>query len=420
MSLHEAGVELFDCEHKTPTASESGHPYIGIPQMKNGHLDVSNARLVSDSDWAEWTRRVTPQPGDVVLSRRTNPGETAVVPADLKCVLGQNLVILRSDGTKVEPGFLRWAVRGPEWWEQIRSNLNVGAVFDSLKCRDIPKFQLTFPPLNEQREIAHLLGALDDKIELNRRMNETLESIARALFKSWFVDFEPVRAKADGRDTGLPSEIDALFPNRLVETENGEVPDGWVWHPIGDVADIVGGTTPRTKEPKFWEDGLHHWASPKDLSGLGSPVLRDTARKVTPEGLAQIGSGLLPPGTVLLSSRAPIGYRAIAIVPTAINQGFIALKPGSIPSEYILRWLEVSHDEIVSRANGSTFLEISKRNFREIPFLLPAPPVLEAFKSLAGPLFEKIASNETQAETLRETRDTLLPELMSGRITLGE
>src|SRR5206468_7739639 len=122
------------------------------------------------------------------LSRRCNPGETAVVPAGLECALGQNLVLLRADAAKMFPPFLRWLVRGVEWWEQIGKFLNVGAVFDSLKCADIPNFRLRIPPLSEQRAIASVLGALDDKIELNRRMNETLEALAQSLFKSWFLD----------------------------------------------------------------------------------------------------------------------------------------------------------------------------------------------------------------------------------------
>ncbi len=108
-------------------------------------------------------------------------------------------MLLRADGTKVSPPFPRWLVRGPEWWEQIGKFLNVGAVFDSLRCAEVPNFELRIPPLPEQLAIAHILGTLDDKIELNRRMNETLEAMARALFKSWFVDFDPVRAKAEHR-----------------------------------------------------------------------------------------------------------------------------------------------------------------------------------------------------------------------------
>lgn len=228
LSLRDAGVSLIDCDHRTPPAAESGYPYVAIPQMKDGHIRLEGVRRISPEDFREWTKKANPRTNDVVLSRRCNPGETAHVSGDFEFALGQNLVLLRSDESSVKPEFLRWLVRGPEWWEQIGTFLNVGAVFDSLKCADVPNFTLTIPPLEEQAQIADALNSLDDKIELNRRMNETLEAMARALFKSWFVNFDPVRAKVEGRDTGLPEAIAALFPasfeiQRLVGSRMGGV-----------------------------------------------------------------------------------------------------------------------------------------------------------------------------------------------------
>ena len=228
MSLRDAGVSLIDCEHRTPPASEDGYPYIGIPQVKDGRIRPDGARYIAREHYREWTRRANPQPFDIVLSRRCNPGETGFVAPDfVEFALGQNLVLLRSDGKKVFEPFLRWLVRSPRWWAEVSKYINVGAVFDSLKCADIPGFQLPIPARHEQRAIAHVLGTLDDKIELSRRMDGTLEAMARALFKSWFVDFDPVRAKMEGRDTELPQDIADLFPDRLVDSEMGEIPEGW-------------------------------------------------------------------------------------------------------------------------------------------------------------------------------------------------
>jgi type I restriction enzyme, S subunit len=179
--------------------------------------------------------------------------------------------------------------------------------------------RIPLPPLPEQRAIAHILGTLDDKIELNRRMSEILEAMARALFTSWFVDFDPVRAKAEGRDTGLPAHIADLFPDSFEGSELGEVPRGWSGKTVNDLTDVVGSSTPSTKDSEFWIGGTHAWVTPKDLSGLPIPVLLDTERRITDAGLSQIGSGLLPKGTVLLSSRAPIGYLAITEIPVAIR-----------------------------------------------------------------------------------------------------
>lgn len=164
--------------------------------------------------------------------------------------LGQNLVLLRADGTRLHPPFLRWLCLSPDWWEQIEKFINVGAVFSSLRCADVPKFELPVPPMQAQKEISALLDALDDKIEVNRRMAGTLEEMARALYRSWFVDFDPVHAKAEGR---APAHMDAataaLFPDRF--GDNG-LPEGWRKCSYGDMLEIVSGGTPKTSEVGFW------------------------------------------------------------------------------------------------------------------------------------------------------------------------
>jgi type I restriction enzyme S subunit len=290
-----------------------------------------------------------------------------------------------------------------------------------LNSDELKAFDIALPPLGEQSAIAHILGTLDDKIELNRRISETLEAMARALFKSWFVDFDPVRAKAAGRDPGLPKPLADLFPARLVDSDLGEIPEGWEVKPVGDLADVVGGTTPSTKEQAYWEDGMHAWATPKDLSGLSVPVLLDTERRITDAGLSQVGSGLLPMGTVLLSSRAPIGYLAVAELRVAINQGFIAMVAKAGTSNlFLLLWASVAHEDIISRANGSTFLEISKSNFRPIPVVAPPADVMQAFERLARPLYERIVQCARESSTLAALRDSLLPKLISGELRIRD
>jgi len=299
--------------------------------------------------------------------------------------------------------------------------LATGAAQQNLSGELIRQLRFPFPGIDEQRAIARILGTLDDKIELNRRMNETLETIARALFKSWFVDFDPVRAKAEGRDPSLPKPLADLFPSRLVDSELGDIPEGWRVGSIGELADVVGGSTPSTKEAAYWEKGSHSWATPKDLSGLSVPVLLETGRRITDAGLAQIPSGLLPPGTVLLSSRAPIGYLAIAEVPVAINQGFIAMRPKEgVPSLFLLLWAVFARDDIVSRANGSTFQEISKMNFRPIPLVAPPARVMQAFDEVVRPFYRRIVENERESRALAALRDVLLPKLISGDLRVRD
>jgi type I restriction enzyme S subunit len=269
----------------------------------------------------------------------------------------------------------------------------------------------------EQDSIASILGALDDKIELNHRMNETLETMARAIFKDWFVDFGPTRAKMEGRAPYLSPHVWALFPNQL---DADDKPEGWENSTIGREVSVVGGTTPSTSEPTFW-NGDFHWATPKDLSALNTPVLLGTERRITKAGLSQIGSGLLPTGTVLLSSRAPIGYIAVSQVPVAINQGFIAMRcEGRLSSAFVWLWTQASMESIKQKANGSTFQEISKTNFRPIPIMVPSMKVLAAFDVTAQSMFNQIVANEVMSSSLASTRDLLLPKMMSGEIRLRE
>jgi len=422
MSLRQAGVSLIDCDHRTPAAAEDGYPYIAIPQLKDGHLDLRDARRISAADYNEWTKKLKPRAHDVIVVRRCNSGDSALVPPNLACAIGQNLVVLRSEGDQIAPEFLRWLVRGPEWWDEVAKFINVGAVFDSLRCRDIPNFELTVPPLSEQAAIADVLNALDDRIALLRETNATLEAIAQALFKSWFVDFDPVRAKQQGiAPAGMDEATAALFPDSFQESALGPVPKGWSVQTVGDAVECVGGATPDTKDPSYWSPEVHAWTTPKDLSGLPAPVLLSTERRLSTKGLAKIGSGLLPVGTLLLSSRAPIGYLAVAQVPVAINQGYIAMLPGSLlPPLYMLFWCRQNMEGIKARANGSTFMEISKKAFRPIPALVPSSPAIEAFLAVASPLFARLVSNEQQAKSLTTIRDSLLPRLISGQLRLPE
>lgn len=272
-------------------------------------------------------------------------------------------------------------------------------------------------PLPEQRAIAATLGALDDKIELNRRMNATLEAMARALFRDWFVDFGPTRARAAGHPPTLAPDLWSLFPDRL--DEQGK-PEGWEVSTIGDELRVVGGSTPSTKEAELWDGGIN-WATPKDLSNLSSPVLLDTGRTISKSGLAKISSGLLPVGALLLSSRAPIGYLAIAEVPVAINQGFIGMICDKrISNVFAWLWTLENMEAILAKANGSTFQEISKGNFRPLPVIVAPAPVLLAYDAIAKPLYQRIADNERESRTLAQTRDLLLPRLMSGELRVAD
>lgn len=294
---------------------------------------------------------------------------------------------------------------------------------DYVSLTDQRRMEITLPPIHEQRAIAGVLGALDDKIEQNRRTAQALERLARAIFRAWFVDFEPVKAKAAGA-TAFPSMPQSVFdalPTRFVESAIGLVPEGWEVKAIGDVVTAKGGGTPSTTNADYWDGGEHCWATPKDMSRLSHPVLLDTERRLTDAGVNNISSGILPVGTVLMSSRAPVGYLAIAGVPTAINQGFIAMVcDGPLPPIYVLNWAFTSMDAITAHASGTTFPEISKKNFRPLPVVQPTGDVIAAYQQTADPLFELLTMCVKENEQLAAMRDYLLPKLLSGAVRVNE
>jgi restriction endonuclease S subunit len=366
-------------------------------------------------------------PGDLFVSLKGATkdgkmiGSIARVPSSVASGrLTQDTVRLQiRDSKSKAANFLYWILRTPQYRDYCDGRA-MGSAVVALSREDFLAYPV--PPVTKVRlKIVEVLEALDNKIELNRRMNATLEAMARALFQSWFADFDPVRAKRDGRPpAGLDPATAALFPDSFQDSDAGHIPKGWSIQPVGDVVDCVGGGTPSTAEPKYWEGGTHHWTTPKDFSSLRAPVLLDTDRKLTDAGIAKISSGLLPAGTLLLSSRAPVGYLAIAAMPVAINQGFIALKCNERASNFfMLNWCQTKMAEIESRATGTTFAEISKQNFRPIPVVLPPKDLMAAFTAKVAPLYAQITANLHQSLTLATMRDTLLPKLLSGELTIS-
>lgn len=263
-----------------------------------------------------------------------------------------------------------------------------GAVQPKLNKAALTSIPIFLPETDsEQTAIAEVLSSLDDKIDLLHRQNKTLEQLAETLFRKWFVE---------------------------------EAEEGWEVGTVDDIVSLKGGTTPSTTEDKYW-DGDIHWTSPRDLSNTTSIFLFDTSRKITDEGLKQISSGLLPVGTLLLSSRAPIGYLALTEIPVAINQGYIAIIcDKSVSNYYMFLWCKANMNTIENAGNGSVFQEISKSAFRTLDVLIPPKEKIKEFDMLINPIFDKIKYNTQQIRTLTQLRDTLLPKLMSGEVRVSE
>ena len=272
-------------------------------------------------------------------------------------------------------------------------------------------------------------------------MNETLEAMAQALFKSWFVDFDPVidnalaagnaipdelkekatiRQELDGKRKSLPNDIRRLFPSEFAYTEEMRwIPKGWEVSKVGQAVEITGGGTPNKKDESFWSEGANAFCTPKDMSISPSTILLKTQFQLTNKGVSKVSSGQLPPGAVLISSRAPIGYLVITNIPVTINQGIIAmLKQDQFSELFLLCWAKCNMSAILSRANSSTFLEINKKNFRTIPFLVPGKDVIAAFNFLTNTFIMRITSCSKETRSLHLFRDTLLAKLLAGEIRM--
>ena len=418
-TLQQAGVSLIDCDHRTPAAAGEGFPYIAIPQLKDGHVDLNGVRRIAAADYVEWTKKLKPCANDVIVVRRCNSGDSALVPVGLDCAIGQNLVVLRSNGAAIEPTFLRWLVRGPDWWDQVAKFINVGAVFDSLRCRDIPNFELTVPPMSDQRAIAALLNDIDARITLLRETNATLESIAQTLFKSWFVDFDPVRAKQQGlAPAGMDEATAALFPDSFEESALRLIPKGWRPGTVGDFVHMHrGSVNPGSRDDTMFE----HFSLP--AFDAGQTPIRELGTEI------KSNKTPVPRDAVLLSKLNPhiprvwlpvdVGPHAVCsteflvFLPTAgASREFAYCSFVAAPFQERLRQLVTGTSNSHQRVKPDGVLSLSA--------VVPAGEVLDAFTFVVRPLFQRIGHSRRQAQTLATLRDTLLPRLISGRLRLPE
>ena len=403
----------------------------GVKFIRGG--DISNGRILSNqlrtisNDVSNKYKRTLLKGNEVLISLVGNPGEVSVTTKEF---IGSNIarqVGLIRPNNLFNPYFIQYYLMSPKGRNQLIS-FSLGSVQKVINLKDLKKVKIPKLSIDEQNKIVYILKTLDEKTQLNTQINQTVEQIAQALFKSWFVDFDPVRAKVQALSDGLsfeqaelaamqaisgktPEELTALsqtqpdryeelaetakaFPCEIVEIDGVELPKGWELSTIGEEVETVGGATPSTKEESFWNNGKIAWTTPKDLSFATNPVLINTERKITELGLKKISSGLLPIGTVLLSSRAPVGYLALTKIPVAINQGYIAIKCNKTLSNfYMLQWCKENLEEIKSRASGTTFLEISKTTFRGISVIVPEKNILIMFNKQCESIYEMVTNH---------------------------
>ncbi|QDV33708.1 EcoKI restriction-modification system protein HsdS [Tautonia plasticadhaerens] len=318
----------------------------------------------------------------------------------------------------IHPRFLYYMLTGPEFQANLHAVKTHGSmVADYVSLADQHAFVLTLPPIDIQADIGRILGSLDDKIDLNRRMNATLEAIARTLFRSWFLDFDPVRAKMEGRQPPvIDSETAALFPSSFADSSLGPIPEGWAVGPLLDQAGLISGGTPKTSESAYWDGGIP-WASAKDVSQCGDAFLINTERSITDLGLANSSTKIIPKlSTVVVARGATTGRFTMFGGDIAMNQTCYALRSRTGHHFYLNSLFRELVDDLIHAAHGSVFDTITTTTFERAKVILPPPEVQTCFELRVSSLFGRVLANLNESRTLVALRDTLLPKLLSGEV----
>ncbi len=387
-----------------------GEIVVRISDTTHNSIDIKTCNRVSKTNVIGLDKYIL-KTGDIVIASVGSwpPNYASVVGKVIKVpsvandsYLNQNAVRIRTlDQDLYNQQFIYYLMKSDFFLNYIINTAQGSASQASIKLTDIFDFKLNLPPLPEQKAIASILSDLDDKIELNLQMNKTLEEMAMALYKHWFVDFGPFK---DGE---------------FVESELGMIPKGWEVKQIGNLVETLGGGTPKTAEISYWENGDILWYSPTDLTSSNSLFSFNTSKKITKLGLQKSSAKIFPKGCLLMSSRATIGALTINTKEACTNQGFITMVPNKKMSVYELHgWTKTNKDLILSKANGSTFKEISKTEFRSLPIVFSNNK--EGFNTEAEKIYKLIENNILEIEILKNQRDYLLPKLISGEIRVKD
>jgi type I restriction enzyme S subunit len=405
---------IVDCVNKTAPIVGQATPYrmIRTTNIRNGRIDLSSCRYVDEATYTKWTRRASLQHGDVLLTREAPIGEVGLVDTPEGLFLGQRVMQYRADPLVLSPRFLLYTFLSPALQDQFGSHEGSGSVVSHIRVGDCFKFKVKLPPLPVQTEIAALLGALDDRITLLRETNAMLEAIAQALFKSWFVDFDPVRAKMEGRiPEGMDEATAALFPDGFEASELGLVPRGWHVAPMTSIADIVMGLSPKGESYNFDGLGVPLVNGPVEF-GDYFPV--KTKWTTSPDRLTVSGD------LIFCVRGSTTGRRVVSDGIYCIGRGVCAIRAANGHDGFLYQTINFGIDRLLSKTTGSVFPSLSGPDIKNFLVLNPADGIASAYEDLTRPLLGRIQENHEQAQTLATLRDALLPRLISGQLRLPE
>ncbi|MGA4507259.1 restriction endonuclease subunit S [Propionibacteriaceae bacterium G1746] len=355
-----------------------GTPFIRAADVREIGIDFESCAKISNTALAR-IRKGIGRGDDVIITHKGTVGRVSYVPSGTpEFACSPQTTFWRSLDLRVlHPRFLHAVLRSPGFQAQLTTVAHATDMAPYASLTDQLRLRIPLPHLSEQRAIAEVLGALDDKIAANSALVRTALDLAAALHESTL------------SEARIPTTYD-------------------------EIATIGGGATPSTKVPAYW-DGDVRWAAPSDVTALTSPYLEDTPRHITDAGLAACSSPLYPAGSILMTSRATIGAFAIPQEPTAVNQGFIVVQPNDPQTKWwIFHEMQRRVPEYVNRANGATFLELPRGVFRSMRLDVPPSSVMLEFDERARALHVSARESARESQTLAQLRDTLLPALMDG------
>ncbi|WP_394888443.1 restriction endonuclease subunit S [Mesorhizobium sp. AaZ16] len=411
---------LLDYRGKSPPKSNAGIPVLSAKVVKTTGLLRPIQQMISRNYYPTWMVRGLPRPGDVVMTTEAPMGEVIQLDNETaQFALGQRIVCMRGKAEKLDNTFLRYLLTSP-MQQGILASYATGTTVLGISQKALRSVPITFPVFADQQRIGMLLGALDDKIELNRRMNETLEAIAREIFKDWFVDFGPTRAKIEGRDPYLAPEVWSLFPDRL---DDEEKPIGWTSASLGACCStIFSGGTPSTTEKTYWGGGIA-WLSSGETRNL---VVTETDRTITAAGVENSSTRRASALSTVIASAGQgntRGQASLIAEQMYINQSVIAMSANPAVTTDFLLFLDVSrrYDELrqMSDSNSSRG-SLTTKIVSSLKTVIPPRSIVRSGNEVIRPIFEQIISNQRESRILAATRDLLLPKLMSGEVRVKE
>ena len=409
---------IVDCPHSTPTWTPDGVVVLRSKNIRDGRLDLSEPSYTSERDYAQRTKRATPRTGDLVITREAPMGEVCMIPDGLRCCLGQRMVLLRPRSATTDPRYLLYALQSNPVQQSILLHEGTGSTVSNLRIPLLENLPIPNHALPEQRAIAHVLGTLDDKIELNRRMNTTLEAMARALFESWFIDFDPVRAKMEGRDTKLPKHIADLFPISLSESRLGTIPRGWTIYRLDEIADHH---TKSTTPSAFPESQFEHYSIPAYDTGQTPAIEPGVAIKSN--------KIIVPRDAVLLSKLNPENGRVWATrnphhLMQVCSTEFLVFTPREPANRALLYFLFVDERfrmmmKSMVTGTSKSHQRVPPRALRESNVVCGTAELFEMFHQMIGSILSDMIARRAESFTLAAVRDALVPRLISGEVPMS-